>query len=54
MVTGVAQQPNAALKMVLQRQLALLERVLERVNEVPSGVVSSSRIYLTAGGNTRH
>jgi len=29
----IAQQPNAALKTGLQRQLALLERVLERVNE---------------------
>ena len=29
----IAQQPNAALKMELQRQLALLEQVLERVNE---------------------
>ena len=29
----IARQPNAALKMDLQRQLALLERVLERVNE---------------------
>jgi len=29
----IARQPNAALKLELQRQLALLERVLERVNE---------------------
>jgi hypothetical protein len=29
----IARQPDAALKMELQRQLALLERVLERVNE---------------------
>ncbi len=29
----IARQPNAALKMELQRKLALLERVLERVNE---------------------
>jgi hypothetical protein len=29
----IARQPNAALKAELQRQLALLERVLERVNE---------------------
>ena len=29
----IARQPNAALKMDLQRRLALLERVLERVNE---------------------
>ena len=29
----IARQPNAALKTELQRQLALLERVLERVNE---------------------
>ncbi len=29
----IARQPNAALKMELQQQLALLERVLERVNE---------------------
>jgi hypothetical protein len=29
----IARQPDATLKMDLQRQLALLERVLERVNE---------------------
>jgi hypothetical protein len=29
----IARQPNTALKIELQRQLALLERVLERVNE---------------------
>ena len=29
----IARQPNAVLKTELQRQLALLERVLERVNE---------------------
>lgn len=29
----IARQPNAALKTALQRQLALLERVLERVKE---------------------
>lgn len=29
----IAQQPNPALKAELQRRLALLERVLERVNE---------------------
>jgi hypothetical protein len=29
----IARQPNAALKMELQQKLALLERVLERVNE---------------------
>lgn len=29
----LAQQPNPTLKMDLQRKLALLERVLERVNE---------------------
>lgn len=29
----IARQPNAALKAELQRQLALLERVLERVTE---------------------
>ena len=29
----IDRQPDAALKMDLQRQLALLERVLERVNE---------------------
>ena len=29
----IARQPTAALKTELQRQLALLERVLERVNE---------------------
>jgi len=29
----IARQPNAALKVELQRQLALLERILERVNE---------------------
>ena len=29
----IARQPNAELKAELQRQLALLERVLERVNE---------------------
>ena len=29
----IAQQPNATLKTELQRQLALLERVLEGVNE---------------------
>ena len=29
----IAQQPNAAPKTELQRRLALLERVLERVNE---------------------
>jgi hypothetical protein len=29
----IGRQPNAALKMDLERQLALLERVLERVNE---------------------
>jgi hypothetical protein len=29
----IAQQPNAALKTELQRRLALVERVLERVNE---------------------
>jgi hypothetical protein len=29
----IARQPNDALKLELQRQLALLERVLERVNE---------------------
>ena len=29
----IAQQPNASLKADLHRQLALLERVLERVNE---------------------
>jgi hypothetical protein len=29
----IARQPNASLKTELQRQLALLERVLERVNE---------------------
>jgi hypothetical protein len=29
----IAQQPNATLKTELQRHLALLERVLERVNE---------------------
>jgi hypothetical protein len=30
---AIAQQPNPALKAELQRRLALLERVLERVNE---------------------
>ena len=29
----IARQPDATLKMALQRQLELLERVLERVNE---------------------
>ena len=29
----IARQPDAPLKLELQRQLALLERVLERVNE---------------------
>ena len=29
----IARQPNAALKMELQRKLALLERVLERIAE---------------------
>ena len=29
----IARQPNATLQMEAQRQLALLERVLERVNE---------------------
>jgi hypothetical protein len=29
----ITRQPDAALKLELQRQLALLERVLERVNE---------------------
>ena len=29
----IARQPNAELKMELQRELAMLERVLERVNE---------------------
>jgi hypothetical protein len=29
----IARQPNDALKLELQRQLALLERALERVNE---------------------
>jgi hypothetical protein len=29
----IARQPNAVLKMDLQRQLTLLERTLERVNE---------------------
>ena len=29
----IARQPDAALKLELQRQLALLERVQERVNE---------------------
>jgi hypothetical protein len=29
----IARQPDAALKMELQQKLALLERVLERVNE---------------------
>ena len=30
---AIAQQPNSALKAELQQRLALLERVLERVNE---------------------
>lgn len=31
--TEIARQPNAALKTELERKLALLQRVLERVNE---------------------